>query len=185
MRIISGRKKGLSLRAVPGSSTRPTTDKVKEAIFNIVGPFFSGGVTLDLYAGTGGLGIEALSRGMDEAVFVDQNKKAIEIIKENLHRCSLNEQAEVYRNDAHRALKALIKRNRSFDLIFLDPPYAKQKLESELSIIADFHLLNENGMIVCECGANTLIEGTVSTLECVKKEVYGDTKILIFQYEEQ
>lgn len=182
MRIISGSKKGLSLKAVPGSSTRPTTDKVKEAIFNIVGPYFSEGSALDLYAGTGGLGIEALSRGMNEAVFVDQNKKAVEVIKENVQRCQLQDCAEVYRNDAHRALKALIKRERSFDLIFLDPPYAKQKLEAELSIIADFHLLKQDGMIVCECGIDALIPDDISTLTCVKKEIYGDTKISIFQY---
>ncbi|GAE29128.1 16S rRNA (guanine(966)-N(2))-methyltransferase RsmD [Halalkalibacter hemicellulosilyticus] len=181
MRVISGLKKGLSLKAVPGSSTRPTTDKVKEAIFNIVGPYFDGGSGLDLYAGTGGLGIEALSRGMDNVIFVDQNKKAISIIKDNLQHCSFSENAEVYRNDANRALKALIKRERSFDLIFLDPPYAQQQLANELSIIVDFHLIRENGMIVCESGLGTTMPEHLSTLERVRQEAYGDTLITIYR----
>ncbi len=150
MRVISGSCKGRKLRAVPGQNTRPTTDKVKESIFNSIGPFFDGGLVLDLYGGSGGLGIEALSRGMVKGVFVDHYGPAIETIKANLALCDLTDQADVYRNDAQRALKALEKRKQAFDLIFLDPPYAKARLLGDLNRIIEGNLLNDNGTIVVE-----------------------------------
>ena len=128
MRVVSGKCKGHPLKAVPGNTTRPTTDKVKESIFNMIYPYFDGGIALDLFGGSGGLGIEALSRGIDKAIFVDRDSKAIKVIHQNLESCRVQEQAEVYRNDAERAVKALIKREMSFDLILIDPPYKEQKL---------------------------------------------------------
>lgn len=122
MRVVSGSAKGRPLKAVPGTGTRPTTDKVKEALFSMIGPYFDGGVALDLFAGSGGLGIEALSRGMDKAVFIDMESKSIDVIKENLRKTGLEGQAEVFRNDAGRALKALAKRGALFDAVFLDRP---------------------------------------------------------------
>lgn len=116
MRVVSGKCKGHPLKAVPGNTTRPTTDKVKESIFNMIGPYFDGGTALDLFGGSGGLGIEAISRGIEKAIFVDRDSKAIKVIHQNLESCRIHEQAEVYRNDAERAVKALIKREMSFDL---------------------------------------------------------------------
>src|SRR4051794_16080351 len=110
MRVVSGSCKGKVLKAVPGNSTRPTTDKVKEAMFNIIGPYFDGGIGLDLFAGSGGLGIEALSRGLDKVIFVDRDGKAIQTIHDNIHSCQFDDKVEVYRNDAERATKAVIKR---------------------------------------------------------------------------
>ena len=98
MRVISGSRKGRPLQAVPGKGTRPTVDKVKESVFNMIGPFFEGGIALDLYAGTGGLGIEALSRGIDKVIFVDANRKAIDVIHKNLADTQFSEQAEVYKS---------------------------------------------------------------------------------------
>ncbi|WEG11685.1 16S rRNA (guanine(966)-N(2))-methyltransferase RsmD [Pullulanibacillus sp. KACC 23026] len=150
MRVISGSCKGRRLRAVPGQNTRPTTDKVKETMFNIIGPFFEEGFVLDLYGGSGGLGIEALSRGMQKGVFVDHYGPAIETIKANLELCDLQDQAEVFRNDAYRALKALEKREMAFDLIFLDPPYAKEQLMRDIAKISEGHLLKSGGFLVVE-----------------------------------
>ncbi|MDV2885395.1 16S rRNA (guanine(966)-N(2))-methyltransferase RsmD [Alkalihalophilus pseudofirmus] len=183
MRVISGEKKGLSIKAVPGVSTRPTTDKVKESIFNMIGPYFNGGLALDLYAGSGGLGIESLSRGVEKVIFVDQDRKAVQTIKENLKQCGLSEQAEVYRNDSDRALKALIKRELAFSLIFLDPPYAKQKLSSDISIISDHGLLEKEGMIVCEHDAKVEMPDKINELTLIRAETYGDTTITIFEYD--
>ncbi|WP_096199238.1 16S rRNA (guanine(966)-N(2))-methyltransferase RsmD [Bacillus sp. FJAT-45350] len=183
MRVVSGEKKGMPLKAVPGSSTRPTTDKVKESIFNMIGPYFDGGMALDLYGGSGGLGIEVLSRGADKVIFVDQNKKAIDTIKENVNQCKYNDKVEIYRNDASRALKALIKREVSFSYIFLDPPYAKQQLASEISIISDHGLLEENGVIVTEHDASVQLPEKVGSAICIRKETYGDTTISIFKNE--
>src|SRR5690606_17308184 len=105
----AGQAKGLPLKAVPGKTTRPTTDKVKESIFNMIGPFFDGGTAVDLFAGSGGLGIEALSRGIEHAVFTDKDKKAIDTIQANLQKTKMEDQAQVYRADAERALKAMKK----------------------------------------------------------------------------
>ncbi len=181
MRVVAGISKGRALKAVPGQTTRPTTDKVKEAIFNIIGPFFDGGLGLDLYAGSGGLGIEALSRGMEKMIFVDQNQKAIEIVQLNLKNCRFDHQAEVYRNEAKRALKAVAKRELKFDVIFLDPPYAKQRLEEDITFIAQNNLLTNNGIIVIEYAASTRIEQTIEYLSCARIEQYGDTAISIYK----
>ena len=103
MRVISGSQKGRILKAVPGKTTRPTTDKVKEAIFNMIGPYFNGGYGLDLFAGSGGLGIEGLSRGLDKVIFIDFDYKAIRTIKENVNICRFESMAEIYKNDWKRA----------------------------------------------------------------------------------
>ncbi|SPU11858.1 putative methyltransferase [Niallia circulans] len=180
MRVVSGKNKGIPLKAVPGNSTRPTTDKVKEAIFNMIGPYFQGGEGLDLFAGSGGLGIEALSRGLDLVIFVDKEGKAIHTIKENLSICKLNSQAEVYRNNADRALKALQKREKRFDYIFLDPPYKKQQLEKILTFIDEAGLLKEDGVIVCEHGSEISLPEAVSRLQQVKHEKYGIIAVSIY-----
>ena len=146
--------KGKGLKAVPGNSTRPTTDKVKEAIFNMIGPYFDGGIGLDLFAGSGSLGIEALSRGLEKVIFVDRDAKAIGIIRENIHNCKFGDDVEVYRNDALRAMKAIIKREITFNYIFLDPPYKQQQLIKLLHMIDENQLLTSSGAIVCEHGSD-------------------------------
>lgn len=182
MRVVSGKFKGKSLKAVPGKTTRPTTDKVKEAMFNIIGPYFSGGLCLDLFAGSGGLGIEALSRGVDKVIFVDRDGKAIQTIYDNIKACGVENQVEVFRNDANRALKAIIKRELAFDYIFLDPPYAKQQLESLLQSMDKHHVLRENGIIICEHSSDVDIPSQVGNLHIIKKETYGIITISIYTY---
>ncbi|MEW9667586.1 16S rRNA (guanine(966)-N(2))-methyltransferase RsmD [Ammoniphilus sp. 3BR4] len=184
MRVISGSKKGRPLAAVPGKGTRPTVDKVKESIFSMIGPYYKGGVALDLYAGTGGLGIEALSRGMDKAIFVDLDKKAIAVIKENLERTELTEQAEVYKNEASRALKALTKRNIKLDLVFLDPPYAYQKINTEIAILHDHGMLNDEAYIVAETDAEVQLTDRIGNVHKIKEVEYGNTRITIYQVKE-
>lgn len=110
------------LKAVPGESTRPTTDKVKESVFNMIGPYFQQGYGLDLFAGSGGLGIEGISRGLSKVIFVDRDPKAIQTIKKNIDLCGFQANAEVYKIDWKRALKAIIQRNIQFKVIWLDPP---------------------------------------------------------------
>lgn len=184
MRVVSGQYKGKSLKAVPGSSTRPTTDKVKEAIFNMIGPYFEGGTCLDLFAGSGGLGIEALSRGVERTVFVDRDGKAIQTIHDNLKTCHIDGQAEVYRNDFKRALKAIIKREIVFDYIFLDPPYAKQQLNEILEVIHENRLLSEQGVIVCEHSTDVKLPSSVENLMLIKQESYGIITISIYTWNE-
>ena len=180
MRVISGTLKGRPLKAVPGSGTRPTTDKVKESIFNMLGPYFDGGTGLDLFAGSGGLGIEALSRGLDSVIFVDRDAKAFQTIKANLEDCQLLDQSEVYRNEATRALKAIVKREIVFDYIFLDPPYKQQKLQQLLEFIDEHNLLNESGYVMCEHGSEITLEESTGRLRKVREETYGIIRISIF-----
>jgi 16S rRNA (guanine966-N2)-methyltransferase len=185
MRVISGECKGRPLKAVPGMSTRPTTDKVKESIFNMIGPFFNGGFGLDLYGGSGGLGIESLSRGFERFIFVDREGKAISTIKENVKRCNYEDKVEIYRNDAIRALKALHKRDVVFDIIFLDPPYAAKTIPKVMELIHEYKLLHNNGKIVCEHDAAEKLPDEIADLEKSKVEIYGkQIAVTIYTYKE-
>jgi 16S rRNA (guanine966-N2)-methyltransferase len=181
MRVVSGNLKGRVLKAVPGTSTRPTTDKVKESLFNMIGPYFTGGLGLDLFAGSGGLGIEALSRGLDKVIFVDREGKAIHVINENLKSCGLEGQSEVYRNDAVRALKAIQKRDLKFDYIFLDPPYKKQQLVKLLEMIDKEGLVQHDGMIVCEHASDITLPVNAGNLVQTRNEKYGIIGITLYK----
>lgn len=180
MRVISGTCKGRALKAVPGNTTRPTTDKVKEAVFNMIGPYFDGGIALDLFAGSGSLGIEAISRGIEKVIFVDRDSKAIQTIYDNINTCQLEDQTEVFRNDADRALNALIKREICFDFIFLDPPYKLQQLTRLMQKITDNKLLHSESMIVCEHSHEVVLPSCLGDLRLVKHEKYGIISISIF-----
>jgi 16S rRNA (guanine(966)-N(2))-methyltransferase RsmD len=185
MRVVSGSCKGRALKAVPGMTTRPTTDKVKEAIFNMIGPYFDGGSGIDLFGGSGGLGIEALSRGLDHMIFVDRDGKAIQTIKTNLEICEFGERAEVYRNDAERALKAVKKRELVFDLVFLDPPYKAQKLKALIELVGEQQLLSKTGTIVAEHDNDVKLPDQIGSFLKEKFEVYGITAISIYRYNNQ
>ncbi|AZU61406.1 16S rRNA (guanine(966)-N(2))-methyltransferase RsmD [Neobacillus mesonae] len=180
MRVVSGICKGRPLKAVPGNTTRPTTDKVKEAIFNMIGPYFDGGIGLDLFAGSGGLGLEALSRGLEKVIFIDRDPKAIQIIYENIKACRLEDQTEVFRNDADRAVKALVKRGIGFDYIFMDPPYKKQHLISLMEKMDDQNMINDNGIVVCEHSFDVKLPHTVGRLGQIKYEQYGIIAVTIY-----
>ena len=177
MRVISGIHKSKPLESIEGRNTRPTMDKVKEGIFNSLHDV--SGLGLDLFAGSGALGIEALSRGMDKVIFVDQNFKAVKVIKRNLDHLNIASQAEVYKNNAERALKALAKREIQFDVIFLDPPYEKGLIDDALEQIAKFNLLKENGIIVCEFNHKEDIDYTA--FEAIKRYHYGLTDTLLLK----
>lgn len=166
---------------MPGIGTRPTTDKVKEAIFSMIGPYFAGGTALDLFAGTGGLGIEALSRGMEKAVFVDADKKSIEVIRANLLAARLEQQAEVYRNDAVRALKALGKRGAKFDLVFLDPPYKMTAIHEMIDFMQQLSLLTSTATIVVEHDSANSYDEQMDGVVRVKHTEYGETAVSIYR----
>jgi len=181
MRVIAGAFKGRQINAVKNDTTRPTTDKIKENMFNIMGQFFNGGCVLDLFAGSGSLGIEALSRGMDHAVFIDMNANAIKAIKENISSLKLQDQTEVYRNDAFKALHILAKKRSKFDMIFLDPPYGKISITDLLALIVEKDLLNNAGLVMCEYGEGMNAKYDASGLKEIRREVYGTIEILILE----
>ena len=181
MRIIAGKFKGRQIKAARGEVTRPTTDKIKENVFNIMGQFFDGGQALDLFAGSGNLAIEAISRGIDNAVLVDKNQLAIKTIKENVAHLNIQDKTEIYRNDAFKALNVLGKRQHAFDLIFLDPPYGKISITSLLADILKQQLLNKGGLIMCEFGIDEDVQFDPSQLMEIRREVYGNIEILILE----
>ncbi|PZE22500.1 16S rRNA (guanine(966)-N(2))-methyltransferase RsmD [Paenibacillus xerothermodurans] len=183
MRVISGTAKGRPLKAVPGTGTRPTTDKVKEAIFSMIGPYFDGGQVLDLFAGTGGLSIEALSRGMDRAVLTDVDKKSVETIRHNLQVTGFTEQAEIYRNDAARAIRALSKRQVRFDMVFLDPPYRLKVLQDLMLQLDEADMLTNTAIVVLEHDAEDVYSQPIGRLRWTRRAEYGDTAVTIYKYE--
>lgn len=182
MRVIAGTAKGRLLKAVPGIGTRPTTDKVKEAIFSMIGPYFDGGLGLDLFAGTGGLGIEALSRGIDRVIFVDMEKTSIQVIEDNLTALRFKEQAEVYRNDAQRALQALSKRGLKFDLIFLDPPYKMKQADELLLQMEQLGMIQDQATVLVEHEAGHAYADEIGRFKVRKRTTYGETAIAIYHY---
>ena len=147
MRVISGSARGRRLNELQGMETRPTTDRVKEGLFNAIQFHIEGSHVLDLFAGTGQLGIECLSRGAACAVFVDERKDAVALVKENLAATRLADRARVVQGDA---MSYVASCGEKFHLIFLDPPYDTGKLERALERIAAFDILAEHGIIVCE-----------------------------------
>ena len=181
MRVVAGDLKGRKIEAVKGDNTRPTSDKIKETIFNVMGQFFDGGVALDLFAGSGNLGIEALSRGIDTAIFIDADFQAVKTIKQNIKTLGLEKQTEVYRNDAFKALKVLAAKETTFDLVFLDPPYGKIALTELLNELLGLNLLTEGALIVCEYGIGEEVAYDSSQLEEIKQATYGSIGIHVLK----
>lgn len=180
MRVIAGSVKGIPLKAVPGQTTRPTTDKVKESLFNIIGPYFDGGNVLDLFAGSGGLGIEALSRGIDHAVFIDRDRKAIETIRANLDKTRLSGQAEILRADAKQAIKVLKKNGFRARLLFMDPPYNQPAFYELMDFAAEQGIVTEDVLVVCEHDKGVELEDRTAYFQNIRKEQYGGTVISIY-----
>ena len=154
MRVISGSARGLRLRAPAGLETRPTADRIKETLFNVLAPDLYDLVFLDLFSGSGGIGIEALSRGAAHCVFVDNSPASREIITGNLKAARLSEKAEIMATDVFSALALIEKTGVSFDIIFMDPPYNSGLYEPVLEKILSSHILKKDGLIVVERSAS-------------------------------
>lgn len=183
VRVIAGSAKGTPLKAVPGTNTRPTTDKVKEAIFSMIGPYFAGGDALDLFAGTGALGIEALSRGVSRAVFVDSDRRSVSVIRRNAEAAKVAERSEVYCNTADRALRVLAKRGAVFRYVFLDPPYRMHTSGLLMAGMSARGLLEDGAVVVVEhesdCRYPEVMDGFVRS----RLALYGETAVSIYHYE--
>ena len=176
MRVISGSARGKRLKELKGMETRPTTDKVKESLFNIIQFEIPGRKVLDLFGGTGQLGLEALSRGAQHCTFVEQRRDAVSLIRENLKFCGLAEQAHVVQGDA---LSFLSTCREKFDVIFLDPPYQSDLLEKSLELIRKFDILRENGIIVGETALELPFPAVEAPYELGKEYRYGTIKLVV------
>lgn len=180
MRVIAGKYKSRQLKSVKSNLTRPTTDRNKENMFNIIGPYFQGGNVLDLFAGSGGLGIEALSRGCDFLYSVDNQYAAFQIIKENIKSLKI-ENAKVYKLDYRKALKKFNQERIKFDLILLDPPYGKGLVDGILEFLIENEMLNNDCIIMVE-ELKEVIFKTFDQLNLIKKNDYGITALNVFKY---
>lgn len=180
MRIVAGDFGGRRLKAVPGMATRPTTDKVKEALFNIIGPYFDGGRSLDLFAGSGGLSIEAVSRGVEHAVLIDKQYAAIKTIKDNVAVTKAPEKFKILKRDANRALKELADRGDQFNLVFFDPPYAQQKIAEQMATLRELGLLAGGARIICETDQQAQLPDDIDGFDFVERRDYGITELTIY-----
>lgn len=177
MRVVAGTFGGRPLKTLDGKITRPTTDKVKGAIFNMIGPYFDGGRVLDLFSGSGSLAIEAISRGMDEAVLVERNRQAQAIITENIKMTKAKNQFHLLKMDANKAIGVL---KGPFDLVLLDPPYAKEEIIKNITDLEDAGLLSEEVMIVCESDKAVDLPEEISHFGIWKQKTYGISKVTVY-----
>ena len=178
MRVITGKARGIQLKTPEGLQTRPTADRVKEALFSIINFDIPGAKVLDLFGGTGQLGIEALSRGAERAVFVDAREDACKLIRENLKRTKLEQDAKVIRADYLDYLKRCTEK---FNIILLDPPYAEVFLENALKRITEIDILQSNGIIVTERPLEKELPWEFEGYTRSKDYKYGKTLLTIYR----
>ncbi len=171
MRVITGTARSRRLKTPENYDIRPTTDNVKESLFNIIQFDIEGRRVLDLFAGTGQLGIECLSRGAESAVFVDESREAVKIVKENLKTCGMS--ATVMQMDARSFLRSC----GSFDLIFVDPPYDSDLYGEVLEIINSVDILSDGGIIICEARRDRQLPEMTAPYEKQREYVYGKVKL--------
>lgn len=177
MRIISGKYKGRNIEGYNMPGTRPTMDRVKESIIGMIQNKIKNSICLDLFAGSGSIGLELLSNGAKTCYFVDNNKKVIDTIKLNIDKIKIEENCILILNDFHKALKNFKDQNIKFDIIFLDPPYQNNYIKECLKLILDYELLNEDGIVICEYEH----EKFDCQLEVIKERKYGSKNIIIYR----
>jgi len=181
MRIIGGSARGRRLKAPKGRALRPTAARVKEALFNILPHDLSGVKVLELFAGTGNVTVEALSRGAAEAILVDASAQSAKTIRENLRRLELMDRAKVWTTPVKRALRLLGGRRETFDIIFLDPPYDQRLVETTLQMVARGGLLRQTGTLIAEHSIREEIAPRYDGLELRDQRRYGDTVLSFFK----
>ncbi len=179
MRVISGRLRGKRLEMLKEDAVRPTTDKVKESIFNVIQFDVVGASFLDLFAGSGQIGIEALSRGAQKVTFVDESKRAIDVVRRNLASTKLLERAEVVQN---KAISFLRQTRERFDIAFLDPPYKTGILQKALDLVAN--VMSERGIIICEHPAEEILPVNIKNFRVSKSYKYGKIMLTVYRREQ-
>lgn len=183
VRVISGSARGLKLNTPGDDRVRPTTDRVKESMFNIVQDWVYDSQVLDLFAGSGALGIEALSRGASQAVFCDNSLDSIKIIKSNIEKARVVDRSQIVSGDFKRCLRDMEAKNQSFDMIFVDPPYYEGLFEEVLDTIRSYKILKKDGIVIVEHDAKRPI-GQVEGLEVYKEKKYGITMLTFYCLED-
>ncbi len=182
MRIVAGKNKGNILKSPKGLSVRPTSEKVREALFDILGTSVKETCFLDLFAGTGAAGIEALSRGAKNVIFIEKEPKCIKIIKENLEKTGNSQNAIVYKIDSLSGLKLLAKKNYLLDYIFLDPPYNKGLVNISLLEISKLSILRKNGLLIAQHYKKEKAMENLNNLKLFNQRRYGECYLSFYEY---
>ena len=181
MRIIGGEFRGRRLKTLKSVKMRPTPMRVKEALFNILGNRVIGSSFLDLYAGSGQMGIEALSRGAEEVIFIDNHIASVRLIQENLGLVSSKKVSRIPRNNVLKSLDNLSKEKRRFDIIFLDPPYEGRLVKNTLQALAKSDILKSTTLIITEHHKSLNLDKEIGSLERVRQQRYGDTILSFYK----
>lgn len=184
MRIIAGKYGSRRIDTRKSYQTRPTLDKVREAVFSSLGGMFAGGVFIDLYAGSGANGFEAISRGMDSSWFIDNNHEAVSYIKKNARELNCMDQCHILMTDALKGLKIFTELSQKADVIYMDPPYARQKNMEILEFIDQNLIMNDQGTIMIESDKKDTFYGKYNHLQFTKEKIYGITRITTYTYKE-
>ena len=181
MRIIAGELRSRIVEMVPGETTRPTLDRIKESIFNRIGPYFDGGLMLDLFGGSGNIGFEGISRGVDKCIFVDVNNVPIQTIKKNAATLKVQDKCRILKMDYMDALKLFASENLKFDFVYIDPPYAKQQIDVIMEFLDEHDLINSEGLIVCESGIEDSFKEEYGKLYKSHDKEYRVTRVTIYR----
>lgn len=180
MRVIAGVAKKRRLKSPGKLPVRPTADRVKESLFNIISDCVLGSYFADLYAGTGSVGIEALSRGARGVVFVEKNPQVVSILRDNIELTRLQEGAEIILREVEIALKQMQHRNDTFNIIFADPPYRQGLAIKTLNILSKYSILHVNGLLILEINADEEMPEKKGNFVLWRREKYGDTALVFY-----
>ncbi|HST20722.1 MAG TPA: 16S rRNA (guanine(966)-N(2))-methyltransferase RsmD [Blastocatellia bacterium] len=181
VRIIGGSYRGRRLRAVEGLAVRPTSDRLRETLFNILAPRIEGNRFLDICAGSGAVGLEALSRGASEATFIDNSRRACSVIEANLQALGIKREATVINRDAVAALKRFAEESKQFDIAFLDPPYASGIYDSLMHTLATTALLSDDAIVIVEHRAKAPPESQYNDLKLFRELKQGESAIAFYK----
>ncbi|MCM8710583.1 16S rRNA (guanine(966)-N(2))-methyltransferase RsmD [Clostridium sp. SYSU_GA19001] len=185
MRIIAGIAKGRKLLSPEGMGTRPTLDRIKESIFNIIQSRIEGAKVLDVFAGTGSLGLEAVSRGAEKCYLIDKGQSTFKLLKQNVENLGFNDICKCFNMDSYMALKDFAQKKLIFDLIFIDPPYLKEMIPPAIEIISEKGLLDRDGLIVCKIDSKEELYRGNNLIELVDHRVYGNTTVCFYKFKEE
>lgn len=181
MRVISGVKKGFKLAAGNTGKIRPTTDRTRKVIFDVIGERIHKSIVLDVFAGSGSLGIEALSRGAAKVTFIEKSRYAISVLQRNLQKTGFQSEAVIFSSPADQALKTLARSTFKFDLIFADPPYHQSLAQSTISAVEEYDLLVNQGWLVLEHSKRNESELSAARMNLAKRTKQGETMVSFYR----
>ena len=184
MRIIAGKARGRKLIPPATMETRPTLDRVKESMFSMIQNYIPDAVVVDVFAGTGSLGLEAASRGAKEVYLVDRSKDAFSLLKQNIENLKFEDTCHALNKDSYEALRCLSDKSKLFDVIFVDPPYCREMIPEAIKIIYDKKILSKDGIIVTKIDSIEEIYEGYEEISLIKSRKYGNTTICLYKYEE-